>query len=116
LHPDYILEDLTLDQLNEWEAYNRIQPIGSWRQEFAIAQLTSIVTNLALSIYSKKGRQPKYTTPEDFIPDWTGIDWGEEINIQSTEEMKGFLMQLASIKHPKIDKKRNKDRPPKKGR
>jgi hypothetical protein len=55
-------------QLSEWEAYDRLDPIGTWREDFRTATLASIVTNLVISVHGKKGA--KMTTAIDFMPDW----------------------------------------------
>lgn len=96
-HPDHLLEQLTSEQLSEWQAYNRLEPIN--RDEFGWAMLCSVVSNLALSIYSKKGTHPKYTTPGDFIPKWDSPSGEKEKPVQSIEEQKGILLHLAGIQN-----------------
>jgi hypothetical protein len=55
-------------QLSEWEAYDRIDPIGTWREDFRMAYLCSLVTNLVISVHGKKGA--KTTNVIDFMPEW----------------------------------------------
>jgi hypothetical protein len=55
-------------QLSEWEAYDRLDPIGTWRDDFRMAYLSSLITNLTISVHGKKGA--KTTNPIDFLPDW----------------------------------------------
>jgi len=72
------LDELTSVQLSEWEAYDRLDPIGKWRDDFRIASLTSVVTNIARTLYhdSKKG-ELVLTSPSDYMPKWN-IDEEEE--------------------------------------
>lgn len=83
---------MTSAQFSEWEAYDRIDPIGSWREDFRMAYLASVITNLALSIHGQKG--VKMTTPMDFMPDWSG-ERKEEPQQQSVDDMKKIFMELA---------------------
>ena len=82
-------EDLTVTQFDEWQAYNKIQPIQSWREDYRFAMLCSVVTNLALSTHAKKGRKPKLTEPLDFMPEWGGK---KEVEKQTPEQMKAILL------------------------
>ena len=92
-------------QISEWEAYDKIDPIGTWREDFRMAYLSSLITNLVISVHGKKGA--KTTTPIDFMPDWTGE--GKEPKKQSTEEMKQILLGIASAQNKKV---KGIDRPP----
>lgn len=94
---------LTLRQLQEWEAIDRLDPIGRWRQEFGMAQLASVVTNLALSIHGEKGA--KMTSSIDFMPDWSG-DRKEETPQQSAEEMKKIFMEIAGAQNKKVKREK----------
>jgi len=54
--------------------------------------LCSTITNIAQSIYGKKGA--KETSPYDFIPDWGGSE--EDVKPQQTvQEMKDILLRIA---------------------
>jgi hypothetical protein len=96
------LDELTSVQISEWEAYDKIDPIGTWRDDFRMANLAAIITNIVNCLYSKKGSQPKLTTPLDFMPDWSNDK--KEVSIkQSPEEMKEFLLRFAKIHNKKIE-------------
>jgi hypothetical protein len=104
------LDLLTGPQLNEWEAYDKIDPIGTWREDFRGAKLESLIINIVQQLYAKKGHSPVITTAAEFMPDWTG---GKKVEPkkQSVEEMKSILMSFAkkqnkSVKgiHPPIRK------------
>lgn len=58
--------------MSEWLAYNEIDPIGEWRQEFRTARLESLLVNIVSTIYHKKNAKPKLTTPAEFMPVWGG--------------------------------------------
>lgn len=95
------MEQLTSEQLSEWEAYDRLEPIGRQRDDYRTALLCSVVTNIARSVWHKKGTKPKMTTINDFL-----LQWGVESQTtnaskkQSVEEMKSILQAIA-IHHRK---------------
>ena len=64
------MDGLSSNQLSEWEAYDRLDPIGTWRDDFRMAYLSSLITNLTISVHGKKGA--KTTNPIDFLPEWGG--------------------------------------------
>ena len=111
------MDQLTSVQLSEWEAYSRIDPIGSWREDFRVAQLQSLIMNIVNVLYSKKGIKPEITSPIDFMPDWSG-DNVKEPEKMSMEEMERRLLSIANIQNKKVDrqnripsKKINKEKP-----
>jgi len=96
------LDELTSVQISEWEAYDKIDPIGTWRDDFRMANLAAIITNIVNCLYSKKGSQLKLTTPLDFMPDWSNDK--KEVSIkQSPEEMKESLLRFVKIHNKKIE-------------
>jgi len=104
------LNDLTASQLAEWEAYNTLEPIGDYRQDYMIAQLTSIFYNFASSFGGKDGRR-KIAKAVDFIP-W--IDQPEEKTVtQPIEEMKKSLFGIAKADKEKKKKVKSKPKFPK---
>lgn len=70
MHPDYLLEQLTSAQLSEWEAYDRLDPIGTWRDDHNTAYIISSITNLFNAMHTEEGHEVLMTTPGDFIPIW----------------------------------------------
>lgn len=70
MHPDMIIDSLTSRQLSEWEAYDKIDPIGEWREDYRFAQLMALVTNIVTKLYAKD--KPKMVEPIDFMPDYSG--------------------------------------------
>lgn len=100
-----MLNELTSVQLSEWEAYDRLDPIGEWRADFRTASLISKVVNIAQAIWGKKGVE--MTAPINFMPEW---DKDEEEIIepkrQSIGEMKQILLGMTGIQNRKVTKKR----------
>lgn len=104
-----MLRELTSAQLSEWQAYDRLDPIGTWRDDLRIASLESLITNIARSVYHdpKKGKL-EHVSPEDFM-----MKWGEteaqkpEPKVQSPEEMAQALRSIATVMgtRDKIEKK-----------
>lgn len=64
--------------MNEWEAFNRIQPIGARRFDVYYSTLMTAIHNIALAFSGSKTNK-KYKV-EDFMPNWMG-------NEKSSEEM-----------------------------
>jgi len=102
-HPDYLLADLDSRQMAEWEAYNRLQPIGAKRLDFYFAYAMMQMTNLTISVYGKKGaRQTKF---DDFYPNWTGE---KEEKVMSVEEQKAFWKAFAERHNKRVRKEKDK--------
>ena len=89
------MEQITASQLAEWEAYDRIDPIGTWRDDYRIAILDALVVNIVSKLYAKKGAVSKEASPMDFMPNWSGDAPTQQK--QSVGEMKSALMQLAKM-------------------
>jgi len=88
-------------------AYDNIDPIGKHRDDYGWAMMCSVLYNLALDIYSKKGSHPKRTTPSDFMPKW-GVEKRRDVQKgQSVEEQKAILLGLAK-NHNRIYNKKGK--------
>ena len=102
------MDQLSSKQISEWEAYDRIDPIGTWRDDFRLAKIESLITNIVQQLYAKKGSTPKLTTPIDFMVDWTG-DKVVEPKKQSVEDMKSILLGIAGSQNKKV---RGQSRPP----
>jgi hypothetical protein len=87
------LDQLNSYQLSEWEAYDRLDPIGSWRDDFRISYIASLLTNLTIRVHGKRGAQ--LTEVKDFLFDWSGdFKRAELAKKQSPEEMKATLMTM----------------------
>lgn len=92
------MNQLTSKQISEWEAYDRLDPIGTWRDDFRLAYLSSLVTNIAIRTQGKEGT--KLTVPTDFM-----LEWGkekEEIVQQSMEDMKMTILEIAHTQNVKV--------------
>jgi hypothetical protein len=89
------LDDLTAEQLTEWEVYNSIEPVGEFRGDLRIANLTSMLYNMISSFGSKKGRR-HVSKPADFMPFFKEDLEEKKDEPQSVEEMKSTLLSIAS--------------------
>ena len=89
-----MLEQLTSEQVTEWKAYDRLEPIGEMRGDLRMAILASLIANIANS-FATKGKPIRTYTPADFMPKWE-----EEITkpAQSVEEMKRILESLSGVR------------------
>lgn len=88
---------LTSQQLSEWEAYDRLEPIGGLATDYRMAIILSEITNLFRWAWGKEGA--KRSTPMDFFPDWYGEKEKEEIKKQTPEEMKHIMLGIPGIKY-----------------
>ena len=107
------MEQLTSYEISEWEAFDRIEPIGIWKDDYRLAYLSSLLTNLTISTHGKKGA--KFTNSIDFMIDW---DVTKEKDIeaprQSVEDMKAILQGIAkSVNKNNARQEDLKNRPPK---
>ena len=88
--------------MSEWEAYDRIDPIGSWRDDFRGAKLESLILNIVNQLYAKKGDKPQITTALDFMPDWAGEGKKQEVKkVQTAEDMKKIFQEIAKVQNKK---------------
>ena len=103
------MDNLTSRQLSEWEAYDKIDPIGSWRDDFRIAKLESLLTNIVQQLYAKKGSAPTITTPLDFMPDWSGDRVEKKPENNLADQIKQVFSGIAGSKKKKVEREH---RPP----
>lgn len=101
-----MLDQLTSSQLSEWEAYDRIDPVGSWRDDLRMASIESMMVNIVRMLYTKKGRSVELTQPLDFMPKFIEDEKKETtVKKQSPEEMKQFLLALARRQNRSINQR-----------
>lgn len=96
------MDQLTSEQLSEWEAFDRLDPIGKWRDEFNFAVLDSLIVNIVSRLYAKKGHTPREVSPTEFMPNWSGEK--KIAKRQSVEEMKQALLSIAKSVNKKLEK------------
>jgi len=96
-----LLDYLTSVQISEWEAYDQIDPIGKWRDDYYVASTQSLIVNTARSIHGKRG--VKMTTFEEFMPNWSGE--ARPVKKQNPEEMKEALLSFARRHNKQLEKK-----------
>lgn len=85
-----MLAELTSKQISEWQAFDRISPIGQERDDFHFSFLASLITNLAIRIHGKEGA--KLTSVEDFRFEWGKTE--EDNQEQLAEEIKRVFMSF----------------------
>ena len=95
-HPDYLLETLTSRQISEWEAYSRLEPFGEERGDLRMAILTSHITNMVSSLYSKKNEKPKMVSPSVFMPHF-GEETEIEKEVKTEKEVDNLRSQLMGL-------------------
>lgn len=92
-------------------AYDRIDPIGKFRDELGWAQISALLYNfagmiqdLAAAIYGKKGHKAlpsESKTAWDFVPKWgqaeEKAEEEEPVKVQSVQDMKKILLRMAHI-------------------
>ncbi|MFA5526554.1 MAG: hypothetical protein WC992_07010 [Acholeplasmataceae bacterium] len=85
---------MTAVQVAEWEAYNRLEPIGEYRRDYMEGQILAMIQNIAQTVYGKKGKKST-TQPEDFIPWNKGLLPRVDKNkVQSPDDIKAMFMDL----------------------
>jgi len=65
-----LLAELTAEQLEEWKAYDKLDPLGELRQDFRFATLWARILNLAVAVMTPKGQKAATVSPADFMPRW----------------------------------------------
>ena len=104
------MDELTSAQLSEWEAYDVLDPVGKWRDDYHAAFIVSEITNIVSDLHGEKGT--KRTTPLDYMPKWNEEDVKkkgkekQEVKKQSVGEMREFMLAMAEAHNKKIRQKR----------
>jgi len=88
-----LLNELTSEQISEWQAYNTIEPIGDWTNDLRLARLSALIVNIVNSVLGSK-ESNKMVSPKEFMPNWGGEK--KQKKQQSVDEMKETLTNLAS--------------------
>lgn len=112
-----MLDQLTSVQLSEWEAYDTIDPIGTWREDYRTAALQALIVNMIHALYPKEGSDPIVSSATDFMPIWDKA-LRKKVETkkpkQSVDEMMNLLMSLADTQNKKEARKEaiKKHKPP----
>jgi len=112
-----LLDQLTSTQLSEWEAYDRLDPIGTWRDDFREAHLASLISNFVKSIYHDPQKpeiqESDLSTPADFMPVWDReARKNKVIEKQSADEMEQLLSTFAEIHNKQLSGNKARISPP----
>jgi len=100
-----LLDQLSAKQINEWEAYDKLDPIGTWRADYRMAALSSLIMN-GMIAWSGDKEEKKPTVPLDFMPDWGG-DNEKEAPQQSVEDQKRVLRALVSGQKKRLEREKD---------
>ena len=79
-----------------------MDPIGEVRGDFRMAELASLITNIAIKWAAGK-KSSKLTEIIDFMPQWDGTGEKEVVKVQSADEIKKALLEIANT-HNKREK------------
>ena len=114
-HPDYLLQELTSNQLSEWEAYDKLDPINNnWRQDLNTAKLSSLIINIVNALYHdpKKG-EPDVSTPINFMPIWDDETEEQRKAIQerqTPEQMRDYMLEFARVQNARVNREQRMKR------
>ena len=91
------MEQLTIRQLEEWKAYDKLDPIGQEREDLRFATLWARILNLTMAVLTPKGKQYDPVSPGDFMPEWYdgGSPEQAEPKEQTVDQMKKIFYALA---------------------
>jgi len=78
-------------------AFNQLEPIGDWVNDFRFARLSALIMNLSKAMWGgEKGREREWSTTEDFLPaNLRRGHGGGTTRQQTVEEMKRVIYQVA---------------------
>jgi hypothetical protein len=113
------LEYLSIDELQEWEAFDALEPVGvdAQRMEHMFGVLCALIVNLLQQVMGKKGSSITPILPTEFIPKW-GVFENEVKQLlkkekpqQSLSEMKELLLSIARAQNAKYPGGRRQRKP-----
>lgn len=109
-HPNDLLECLSLEELQEWEAFDSLEPVGRLeeRMEYMFGMVCAVITNNIAAIFGKKGSNQTTVTPADFIPKWGVFPEEVKKEKQTVEEMKQILLSMAKVQNAKHPRERRR--------
>jgi hypothetical protein len=106
-HPDHLEKMLTGDQLIEWEEFDRLEPVGGYKQDFRFAQLCDLLYILSAA----HGGQKVQSRLQDFMPWWIVQyfkDTAKTGGGQSVKEIGNNLKEWARQHNRALDHKARK--------
>lgn len=91
---------------------DKLDPIGSWVEEYRVARLEALFVNVMVSIYGKKGSKAD-ANPTEFMPIWDEALRERLANSkkQDPEEMKRILLAIARDQNKRVKEKVSKPKP-----
>lgn len=101
------MNELTSAQISEWVAYDKLDPIGTWRDDFRFAQMQAFISNIMNAMYHKEGEEPTIVQPIEYMPVWNEEDRVEkEPEVQSVDDMLSTMLGIAKRQNAKVAYKR----------
>lgn len=99
------MEELTSKQISEWQAYDKIDPIGTWREDLRFAKIMSFLENIVNALYGDINSSNKKSVPLDFMPKWD-VEDGETVdtNKVNPEDLANALKSWARSHNRRIRK------------
>ena len=82
--------------------YDRLDPIGTWREDFRMAYTLAFLQNVVTSLYAKKGETPKKYSAQDFMPKWGMEETGDVTENVDTQENLVFALKTWAKRHNKL--------------
>ena len=99
---------MTSAQLSEWEAYDVLDPVGKWRDDYHAAFIISEISNIVKDLYGKE--ESERFTPLDFMPKWNKEDakkkGKKESKKQGVSEMRQIMLGIADAQNKSLRKVR----------
>ncbi|MFP4046752.1 MAG: DUF4035 domain-containing protein [Bacteroidales bacterium] len=98
-----MLEQLTSEQISEWQAYDQLDPMGEVREDIRHSRLLSLIANLFKARFGKKST--KMSKPLDFMPQWYEEPEYQVVDENSVDQAKSLFKSIATVFGKKNKKK-----------
>lgn len=102
------MKGLNSFQLSEWQMYDRIDPIGEWRNDFRFADFEALIINTVRMLYAEKGKIVDLVTAKDLMPEWGKVKKVEPK--RNNEQIKEMFKRISKITGNPIKTKKNEHR------
>ena len=99
-----MLKELTSEQITEWLAYNKIDPIGKWRDDYRLSYLAAVVSNNFIKAFGKKNS--KMQPVSDFKFPWQE----NKQKLPTQEQLTAALMSWAVNHNKAIEAQEKRER------
>lgn len=96
-HPDFLPRNMTVEQMEDVRAYDSIEPIGGYREDYRIAYVCLMLHNL-IQAQRGDGKWQSATLDDFMLWPATKRKKKRRKEVQSVEEQKAILLSLVGIK------------------